>query len=145
MTETVPLSLSLEVSSTVAVHIMVSALDARAAVRVSVELVPKDAPEVVLVQVKLEDSESPSSSLALTEQVRVLSLLGEAGLTLTEEISGAVLPTVIVTETPESESVPSSATMVTNTESPLSKYVLPESVLLDPPCTMFPLTVQKYV
>ena len=109
VTETVPLSLSLEVSSTVAVHIMVSALDARAAVRVSVELVPKDAPEVVLVQVKLEDSESPSSSLALTEQVRVLSLLGAAGLMLMVLTAGAVLDTVSAEEEALSVSVPSSA------------------------------------
>ena len=108
-TEPLLLSLSLEVSVTVAVHIMVSALDARAAVRVSVELVPKDAPEVMLVQAKLEVSESPSSSLALTEQVRVLSLLGAAGLMLTLLMAGAVLDTVSAEEEALSVSVPSSA------------------------------------
>ena len=41
-----------------------------------------------------EDSESPSSSLALTEQVRVLSLLGDAGLMATALIAGSVLDTV---------------------------------------------------
>ena len=50
VTETVPLSLSLEVSSTVAVHIMVSLLEARAALRVSVEPLPNEVPVVLLVQ-----------------------------------------------------------------------------------------------
>ena len=109
--ETVLLLLSLapEVSVTVAVHIMVSLLEARAAVRVSVELLPNEVPEVMLVQAKLEVSESPSSSLALTEQVRVLSLFGAAGLMLTLLTAGAVLDTVSAEEEALSVSVPSSA------------------------------------
>ena len=108
-TETDPLSLSPESSVTVATHSIVSVLEARAAVRVSVELLPNEVPVVLLVQAKLEVSESPSSSLALTEQVRVLSLLGAAGLMLTLLTAGAVLDTVSAEEEALSVSVPSSA------------------------------------
>ena len=101
--ETVPLLLSVapEVSSAVAVHIMVSALEARAAVRVSEEPLPIDDPVVMLVQAKLEVSVSLSSSLTLTEQVRVLSLFGAAGLMLTLLIAGAVFEMIKLPEVAE--------------------------------------------
>ena len=123
LSETLPLLLSdaPEVSVTVAVHIMVSALPASAAVSVIEEPVPKAVPELIFVQAKLEDSESPSSSLALTEQVRVLSLLGVAGLMATALIAGSVLDTVSADEELLPVSVPSSAVTVTVMDSPLSK------------------------
>ena len=121
--ETVPLLLSVaeEVSVTVAVHIMVSELEAKAEDSVSDEPVPKVVPVVMFVQAKLEDSESPSSSLALTEQVSVLSLLGVAGLMATALIAGSVLDTVSADEELLPVSVPSSAITVTVMDSPLSK------------------------
>ena len=121
--ETVPLLLSVaeEVSVTVAVHIMVSELEAKAEDNVSDEPVPKVVPVVMFVQVKLEESVSPSSSLALTEQVRVLSLLGVAGLMATALIAGSVLDTVTAEEDALSVSVPSLAITVTVMDSPLLK------------------------
>ena len=121
--ETVPLLLSVaeEVSVTVAVHIMVSELEAKAEDNVSDEPVPKVVPVVMFVQVKLEESVSPSSSLALTEQVRVLSLLGVAGLMATALIAGSVLDTVNAEEDALSVSVPSLAITVTVMDSPLLK------------------------
>ena len=121
--ETVPLLLSVaeEVSVTVAVHIIVSELEAKAEDNVSDEPVPKVVPVVTFVQAKLEDSVSPSSSLALIEQVRVLSLLGVAGLMATVLIAGSVLDTVNAEEEALSVSAPSLAVTVTVMDSPLLK------------------------
>ena len=115
------LSVAEEVSVTVAVHIMVSELEAKAEDSVSDEPVPKVVPVVMFVQVKLEESVSPSSSLALTEQLRVLSLLGVAGLMATALIAGSVLDTVNAEEDALSVSVPSLAVTVTVMDSPLLK------------------------
>ena len=100
---------------------MVSELEAKAEDNVSDEPVPKVVPVVMFVQVKLEESVSPSSSLALTEQVRVLSLLGVAGLMATALIAGSVLDTVNAEEDALSVSVPSLAVTVTVMDSPLLK------------------------
>jgi len=103
LSDTVPLLLSVapEVSVTVAVHMMVSALEARAEVSVRDEPLPKEEPVLMLVQAKLSVRLSLSSSLALTEQVRVLSLLGAAGLTLILLTAGAVFEMVMLLEVAE--------------------------------------------
>jgi hypothetical protein len=110
-----------ESSVTVAVHMMVSVFEAVAADRVTVEPVPNVAPVVMLVQAKLSVSKSLSSSLPVNAQLRVLSLLGAAGLMTTLSTFGAVLAMVTEEEAKESVSFPSSAWTLTKTLSPLSK------------------------
>ena len=72
---------------TVAVHMMVSALEARAAVSVSDEPVPSEEPVVILVHAKLSVRLSLSSSLALTEQVRV-AVIARCGRADTDTADG---------------------------------------------------------
>lgn len=64
---------------------------------------------------------SLSASLALTEQLRVLSLFGDAGLMLTLLIPGEVFAITSVEDEPLPEAEPSLASTVAVTESPLSK------------------------
>ena len=110
-----------ESSVTVAVHIIVSGFDAVAAERVTVEPVPNVVPVLMLVQAKLSASASLSSSLPVRAQVRVLSLLGAAGLMTMLSTVGAVLEMVTEEEEEESVLLPSLASTVTYTESALSK------------------------
>ena len=136
-----PLSAAPLLSVTVTAQVMVSPLEATAELRVMLLPLPMVVPP--LVQLMLVLRLSLSASLALTEQVSVLLLLAEAGLMAMVLTTGAVFKTVRLLEVELAVALPSLAVTVQVMLSPLSKWLLPDRVLLDPLWTKLPSTYQS--